>query len=221
MAEQTGEEREAQYLLAEYQSVCTEMNRRHSERYRFIALSLIMLGIAGAFFGLAKEIVDPSVKILALAIVPFPFISVMALILKEHQYINMRDCYLEVVLRPRLEQLAIEPDKHFSWPGWQEFEHKQMGRQTGLPRRWSRFASFMFLEVFDYGIPFIFAVASLGAYWFSRHQLLGHPLLIFVDILAVTNIVILFFLSCLICILRLMEQHWYPRPLMMISDQWL
>ncbi len=218
MAEQTGEEREVQYLLAEHQSVCTEMNWRHSEHYRFIALSLIMLGVAGAFFGLAKEIVDPSVKILALAIVPFPFISVMALILKEHQYINMRDCYLEVVLRPRLEQLAIEPDKHFSWLGWQEFEHKQMGRQAGLQQQLQRFIIFMFLEIFDYGIPGLFAFGSLAVYQISRNQIITHDLISFADVFAIVNLLLLCLVVFIIIMLRFMEQQWYPKPPIIVSD---
>jgi len=103
-------------------------------------------------------------KVLILAFVPSAYLVIVRLMLKEHQYINMRDRYLGVVVRPAFERLA---GHRFSWWGWNEFEGKQMGRRSGLPGRWQRLMTFSFLDPFDYAIPFLIVGLSLLGYYLS------------------------------------------------------
>jgi len=157
MAENNNAEFEVRTLLALYASICAEMLWRHQERYRLLAQSLVITAVLGAFFAAPPWIVDYQIKILALSIVPLPYVAIMGLILKEHQYINMRDWYFRVVLWPRLASLIFESGNAFPWLVWHEFEARQTGRVSGFPGRKRRLMVFLFLEIFDYAVPALFA----------------------------------------------------------------
>ncbi len=205
---------ELTYLIAEYKSVCAEMNRRHAERYKFHALSLLMFGAIVTFFGLPASILIPGIKLLVLAIVPTPYLVIIVLMFKEHQYINMRDRYLDVVLRPAAEQLS---GHRFSWWGWQRFERNQMGRHHELPRSMRRQFVFVWLiDPFDYAIPGLIAIASICAYYNLSGKILPpidrYPFVWLSDRLWYGNIVLCSIVFPLIAWLRFIEQRWYPEP---------
>ena len=199
---------EVEVLLAIHASVTAEMNRRHGERYKFHALSFLLLGATGALIGVNSQYVPVEVKAWIFAVAPLSFSIIIGLMLKEHQYINMRDRYIETELRPRLQEL-VAPSRNFSWLGWEEFEHKQMGRHPGLPRARQRFVVFTILDILDYAIPSLLVATSLVAYVLMRNNITtvyrG-----WTDCIALFSALIFVIIFVLMLWLRTVEQRWYP-----------
>jgi hypothetical protein len=201
---------EVKAILALYASLCSEIISRHQDRYRFITLSLPITAALGVFFTLSPQVVSEHKKLLVLALAPIPFIASMGLILKEHQYINMRDWYLRDVLWPRIEELTGVKKQELHWLGWNEFESLQMGRSEGLPRRKERLWVFGILGLFDYSIPGIFAAGGIAAYWVFYKDLSDHWSYYWINMIAGTNTLLFITVVLLATWLRVKEQKWYP-----------
>ncbi len=201
------ETRELEVLLSIHGSVATEIGRRHGDRYKLQAASLILLGIIGSLLGTDPGFVPGAAKAWILSLGPFAFSAIFASMLKEHQYIGMRDRYLENELRPRIEAIASDSGK-FSWMSWEEFEHKQMGRQSGFQNARERFLVFALLGVSDYAIPSLLVLASLTGYLTNRQSICSDLWLS--DIVCSIGVVVFLFLALLMLRLRFVEQQWFP-----------
>jgi hypothetical protein len=202
---------EIQILQALYSSICSEMLWRHQERYRLNTPSLIITGALGTFFSLPEYIVNSDRKLFVLALAPFPYITIMGLILKEHLYINMRDWYFRDVLWPRLGELIFGKGQKLPWMVWHEFEARQLGREEGFEKRWRRFFVFMVLGAFDYSIPGIFALGGVIAYWQFHNPLCNSLLDIWANRIWLINTLFLGFMLGLIVLLRLQEQGLFAK----------
>jgi hypothetical protein len=196
-------------LLTQFEVISDDISSRYSERYKIHALSITALGTLAVVMNVPLTLVPLQVKLFLLLFLPFLSTVIMMLMLKEHQYINMRDSYIEQVIWPQIKSQSTTP---LDWQLWQQFEQAQMGRTSNAPKRWRKWSVFALLGAADYALPAFVTVAALVGYVLLsvRQSAEIEPFLLFLQLILFGCNALLFFVVCgITACLRFQGQTWF------------
>ncbi len=147
-------------LEAEYTRLTAEIQSRYLHHYYFHYLALVVLGAAIAL--LAKDGISPTVLLAVFLVGPLVFLAVILLMLKEHAYMDLREHYIDRVLRPRAETLlggagsARRGRSPFAWYRWEKAAVRDLGANRAL---------FGLFGAAEYLLPLILSAGSLFGAW--------------------------------------------------------
>ncbi|MCB1036867.1 MAG: hypothetical protein KDD47_23780 [Acidobacteria bacterium] len=157
---------ESTAIQKEYDRLTEEIRSRYVHHYHFHYVALVILGAAIAV--LSRDIVPTPILEAVFLAGPFIFFPVIVLMLKEHAYMDLREHYIDSVLKPRLHELlgnapAAAPRNRslLGWHRWERFATR------GTKGRKLLYGFFGFAE---YLLPVFLSASSLVGSWVLMHS---------------------------------------------------
>lgn len=167
----------------EFDRLTEEIRSRYNHHYHFHYIVLVVLGIVAAV--LTKENINEEIKIYVYLSLPIVISPIVLLMLKEHAYMDLREAYIENVLRKEISNLlkSNEADSvvPLSWFSWE---------QLVLSKSKKSFIIFGVYGLSEYMLPLLIMVlgVSLSVYNMASTSSIVPLLLLYIDLIVLAGI---------------------------------